>query len=84
MHDALATTAKAAKNNPVVGTVSFQGAEHLLSQRVSKRTLLTDRRHDVINSRHGALRAPHRQTLVLQSSESLRAGDLMDQMQTHK
>ena len=84
MHDALPTAAQTIQHDAVLRTIAFQGAEHLLSQRVSKRTLLRGGRHDVINRGDRPFRTAHGQTLVLQRSEGLGAGDFMDQMQTHE
>ena len=84
VHDSLATTAEAVQNNAVLCTVAFQRAEHLLSQGIFERALLRDGRHDVIHRGNGSFRTTHRQTLVAKRSKRLRAGDFMDQMQTHE
>ena len=82
VHDALTTTTEAVQGDAMALAVAFQGAEHLLRQRVGEGPGLACGGNDVIHRRHGALRAAHRKTLVVEGSESLRAGDLVDQMQT--
>ena len=84
VNDALPAAADVVQRDAVLLAVPFQGAEHLLRQRIGERPLLRGGRHDVVHRGHRALRTTHRQALVLQSREGLRTGDLMDQMQTDK
>ena len=84
MHDSLSTTAQTVQDNAVLSAVTFQRAEHLLSQGVFKWALLGDGGDDVIDRGNGSLRTTHGQSFVLQGSKGLGAGDFMDQMQTHE
>ncbi|CAI8351096.1 MAG: Uncharacterised protein [Cyanobium sp. ARS6] len=82
MHDSLTATAQSIEGDAMPGAIALEGAEHLLSQRIRKRTCLTDGGNDVINRGDGSFRTANRQTLVVQSSKGLRTGDFVNQMQT--
>ena len=84
MHNSLTTAAQPIEGDAMASTIPLEGAEHLLGQRISERSLLTDGRNDVINGGHRAFWAAHRQTLVIQCCKCLRAGHLVNQVQTDK
>ena len=84
MDNPLPATADPIQRDAMVRAIAFQSAEHFLCQRIGERTLLRCGGNDVIHCGHGPVGTADGQTLIPQSRESLRAGDLMDQMETHK
>ena len=84
MHDALAATSQPMQRDPMTLAVALQGAEHFLSEGIREGACLACGGNNVIHRGHGALRAAHRQALVVQSGKGLRTRDLMDQMQANQ
>ena len=82
MHDPLAATAEAVEGDAVIAAVALQSGEHLLRQGIGKGSGLAGGGNDVIHRGHRALGMAHLEAQILQCREGLRAGHLMDQVQT--
>ena len=65
MHNSLPTTPQSVECDAVTRAIALEGAEHLLGQRIRKRSLLTDSGNDVIDSGNCAFWAAHGKTLVI-------------------
>ena len=82
MHDPLAATADAVQGDAVLRAVGLERGQHFFGQRIGEGPRLAGGRHDVIHRGHGALGVAHAQAQILEAGKGLRAGHLMDQVQT--
>lgn len=80
VHNSLVLVAEVEQGDLVFGCVALQMLEHDFRDRVQKRTIAADGRHDVIHRGEGALWEAHRKTALFNHRKRLWGRNFMDQM----